>query len=207
MAGEWGHLHPFRRINPGVGGENLKTKFDARDLALGSIFTSLYVGINVAQMLTPAGNPSVFGPIQLRVADCLIALAALFGLPLIFGVSVGCAVVNAFGGIGVVDIVFGSIANLIAANVIMLLRKRALLACILGALPIGIIVGGGYLWMFFPPPSEFNFLPAWAAMALSISISSLIAVAGVGYILLKTLTKPAIIDSLKSHGLKVLTIE
>ena len=105
------------------------------------------------------------------------------------------------------DIVFGSIANFVAASLVMLLRKRALLACIVGALPIGMIVGGGYLWMFFAPPAEFSFLPAWLAMALSISISSLIAVAGIGYLLLKALSKPAIMNSLKSHGLKVLTKE
>jgi uncharacterized membrane protein len=69
-------LHPFRYINPGVGGE--KTKFDSRDIALTAIFAALYVIVNVLQMFS-VGNPTVYGPVQLRVADCLIALAALLG--------------------------------------------------------------------------------------------------------------------------------
>ena len=55
-------------------------KFDTRDLALTAVFAALYVVINVLQMVS-VGNPTVYGPIQLRVADCLIALAALLGWP------------------------------------------------------------------------------------------------------------------------------
>ena len=178
-------------------------KFDARDLALSGVFAGLYIVVNVVQMVSPAGNPSIFGPIQLRVADCLIALAALFGLPVVTGVTVGCVIVNAFGAIGPVDIVFGSIANLVAASFVFMFRKRMLLACVIGSLPIGIIVGGGYLWLFFP---QFDILglslhPLLATM-ISITVSSLIAIAGIGYMLLRILSRPGIIGSLKSRGLK-----
>lgn len=181
----------------------MNIKFDSRDLALSGVFAALYVVLNLIQMNT-IGNPTIFGPIQLRAADCLIALAALFGLPVVFGVTVGCVVVNALGPIGPVDIVFGSIANLIAASLVIMLRKRALLACIIGAFPIGLIVGGGYLWMFAPAPAELALLPAWAAMTVSITISSLIAIAGIGYALLRIIGRPPVIESLKSHGLKTL---
>lgn len=181
----------------------MNTKFDARDLALSGVFAGLYVVLNLVQMVT-IGNPTIYGPIQLRVADCLIALAALLGLPVAAGVTVGCVVVNAFGSIGPVDIVFGSIANLITASLVIMFRKRALLACIIGAFPIGVIVGGGYLWMFAPAPTELSFLPEWAAMAVSITVSSLIAIAGIGYALLRIIGRPGIIESLKSRGLKTL---
>ena len=193
-------LHPFRHINPGVGGEKLK--FDSRDLTLTSIFSALYVIINVLQMIS-VGNPTVYGPIQLRVADCLIALAALLGWPVIMGVSIGCFLTNAYYFIGVQDVIFGPIANLIAAYIIFLLRKHRLAACVSGALPVGVIVGG-YLWIFFPPPEALNVLPAWAAMIVSITISSLITIAGFGYILLTVLSKREIMEPLKSRGLKVL---
>jgi uncharacterized membrane protein len=179
-------------------------KFDARELALSGVFAGLYVVLNLVQMVT-VGNPTIFGPIQLRVADCLIALAVLLGWPVAAGVTVGCIVVNAFGPIGPVDIVFGSIANLVAASLVIMLRRRALLACIIGAFPIGVIVGGGYLWIFAPAPPELGFLPAWTAMAVSITISSIIAIAGIGYSLLRILNRPDIIESLKSHGLKTLS--
>jgi uncharacterized membrane protein len=132
----------------------------------------------------------------------MIALAALFGWPIIGGVTIGCFLTNAYYFIGAPDVILGPIANLIAACLVMFLRKRRLLACIIGALPIGFIVGG-YLWLFFPPPEVFGTLPAWAGMIVSITVSSLIAVAVIGYLVLSILSRPNIIEPLESHGLKV----
>ena len=180
-------------------------KFDTRDITLTVVFTALYALINLIQLLSPFGNPSIYGPVQLRLSDFLIALSALLGMPVVFGVTLGCVVVNAFGSIGPIDMIFGSVANLTAAILVMILRKRKLLACIAGAMPIGVIVGGGYLWMFYPyQPGELGFLPAWSTTLISITISSLIAVALMGYMVLQILSRPAIIEPLKSRGLKVL---
>jgi len=191
-------LHPFRLINPGLGGEKLK--LESKDLALTGVFTALYVVINIVQMVS-VGNPTVYGPIQLRVADCLIALAALLGYPVIFGVTVGCFLTNAYYFIGPQDVLFGPIANLVAASVVFALRRHRLVACVAGAFPVGIIVGG-YLWIFFPPPEILKVLPVWAGMIVSITISSLIAVGGIGYLLLSVLSRPGIIGPLRSRGLK-----
>jgi Na+/proline symporter len=100
-------------------------------------------------------------------------------------------------------LVFGPLANFVAAYLIMVLRKRRLLACVAGSLPIGLIVGG-YLWLFFPPPEVFGALPAWAGMIVSITVSSLVAIAVVGYLLLSALSRPSILEPLRSRGLKVL---
>jgi len=54
---------------------------DTRDLGLTAVFTALYWVVNVVQMIS-IGNPTVSGPVQLRLADCLIALAALLGWPM-----------------------------------------------------------------------------------------------------------------------------
>jgi len=177
-------------------------KLDSKDIALTALFAALYVIINVLQMVS-VGNPTIYGPVQLRVADCLIALAALLGLPVVAGVTVGCFLTNAYYFIGVQDVVFGPVANLIAASIIFLLRKHRLMACVFGALPIGFIVGS-YLWLFFPPPDVLNILPAWAAMIASITVSSLIAITVIGYLLLSILSKPSVIEPLKSRGLKVM---
>ena len=178
-------------------------KFDSRDLALTAVFAALCAVINLVQSFSLFGNPSVYGPIQLRIADFLIALAALLGLPVVIGVTVGCAVVNVFGPIGFVDVIFGSLANLIAASIVFSLRKHTLLACVAGALPIGIIVGGGYLWLYFPYQStELGFLPAWVTTLVSILVSSLITIGVIGYAVLRILGRRSIIEPLKSHGLK-----
>jgi hypothetical protein len=183
-------------------------RLDARDVALTGVFACLYALINLLQMLSPFGNPSISGPVQLRLSDFLIALAALLGTPVVIGVTFGCAVVNIFGAIGPVDIIFGSLANLVAASLVMLLRKHRLTACIVGSIPIGIIVGGGYLWIWYPyRPEQLALLPAWSTTLISITISSLIAVGLIGYIVLQALSTPAIIGPLKSRGLKVLSEE
>jgi uncharacterized membrane protein len=203
LAGEWTSTRSAIVETPGIGGGRMK--FDSRDIALAAVFAALYAMINLMQGFTPFGNPSIYGPIQLRLADFLIALAALLGLPVVIGVTVGCAVVNVFGPIGFIDVVFGSLANLIAASLVLSLRKRKLLACTAGALPIGIIVGGGYLWLTYPyQPTELAFLPAWITTLISILVSSLIAIAVIGYLVLRILSRPSIIEPLKSHGLKTL---
>ena len=167
------------------------------DLSLAVIFASLYTILLI--ILAPIS----FGPVQLRIADCLIPLAALFGWPVIAGVTVGCFIGNAYFWLGPYDVILGPIANLIAATIIFLLRKRPLFACAVGSLPIGIIVGS-YLWVFFPPPDIFGLsMPAWTAMIVSVTISSLVAMAVIGYALLKALSSPNVISALKARGLKV----
>lgn len=167
------------------------------EISLAIVFSSLYAVLLVALA------PISYGPIQLRVADCLIPLAALFGWPVISGVTIGCFMGNAYYWLGPQDVVFGTIANLVAATIIFVLRNRKFLACVLGSLPIGIIVGG-YLWIFFPPPDIFGLqLSLWSAMIVSITLSTLIAVAGIGYALLKALSSSSVTDALKSRGLKI----
>jgi uncharacterized membrane protein len=177
-------------------------KFDSRDVTSTAVFAALYVVINVVESFVVGSPVFTYGPIQLRVADALIVVAALFGWPVVGGVTLGCFVTNAYYFLGAPDLIFGPIANLVAAYLVMVLRKRRLLACVVGALPIGLIVGG-YLWLFFPPPEIFGALPAWAGMIASITISSLVAVAVIGYALLSILSRPNIIEPLKSRGLKV----
>ncbi len=168
------------------------------EISLTIVFSSLYAVLII--VLAPIS----YGPVQLRVADCLIPLAALFGWPAIAGVTVGCFFGNAYFWMGPQDVVLGTIANLVAASIIFLLRKRQFFACVVGSLPIGVIVGG-YLWLFFGFEVDiFGLqLPVWGAMIASITISTLIAVAGIGYAILKTLSRSGVASALKSRGLKL----
>ncbi|PVX24729.1 MAG: hypothetical protein CW691_06720 [Candidatus Bathyarchaeum sp.] len=168
------------------------------EIALTIVFTSLYAVLVI--ILGTAGQ----GPIQLRLADCLIPLAALFGWPAIVGVTAGCFVANSVAFLGVEDVIFGTLANLIAATVVFLLRNRQFLACAIGALPIGAIVGS-YLWLFF----EFQIdifglqVPASVTMTISITMSTLIVMSIIGYAILRTLSSPNFVQMFKSWGLKV----
>ncbi|KYH36131.1 MAG: hypothetical protein AYL28_007170, partial [Candidatus Bathyarchaeota archaeon B23] len=139
---------------------------EIREVGVLAVMAALYA------VLVIVLAPISFGPVQLRVADCLIPLSALLGWPGILGVALGCLVGNAYYMLGVVDVFLGPAANLVAAWVIYRLRCRLLLGCVLASLVIGVVVGG-YLWLYFPPPGVLGVaLPLWAGMAVSLTLSS-----------------------------------
>ncbi|MHA1410482.1 MAG: QueT transporter family protein [Candidatus Odinarchaeia archaeon] len=147
------------------------------DIALTGLFTAVYA----AGVIFLA--PISFSIVQVRVIDCLIPLSAVFGLPMIFGVTAGNIVANIYGGLGIIDIVGGTIANLLAAFLIYFLSRNYLTANepvnwvklflinVLGAVVIAVIVGG-YLSLLFYIPIEFS--------VLSIFIGSLVSMAILG---------------------------
>jgi hypothetical protein len=156
---------------------------DTKEISLAAVIAAIYASIVILFALIS------FGPIQLRLADSLIPLSALFGMPAIFGVGLGAFIANAYYFLSPIDVVLGSIANIIAGYIIFKLKKTQFLGCVLASIVIGVIVGG-YLWLFFPPPEILGLnLPVWLAMIVSITLSSLIVIAGIGYILLGILKK------------------
>ena len=64
--------------------------------------------------LTIALAPISFGPVQFRVAEAL-TLLPFFMPEAIPGLFIGCLLANFTGGFGIIDIVFGSAATLLAA--------------------------------------------------------------------------------------------
>ncbi len=186
-------------------------KFDSRDLALMAISAGLYAAINIVQ--TTMGGPITYGPIQLRLADCLIPLSALFGWPLILGVALGCFS-NAYYWLDPADVIVGPIVNFTAALIIFSLRRHKLASCVSGSFAVGVPIGL-YLYYLYIQGNPFiqqqvpvfpgSTLPLWSAFVLSLVISSLITIAVIGYVLLSALARPRIIEPLKSHGLKVHT--
>ncbi|MGA2309715.1 MAG: QueT transporter family protein [Candidatus Bathyarchaeia archaeon] len=185
-------------------------RIDTRDLALMAISASLYASINIVQ--TSMGGPITYGPIQLRLADCLIPLSALFGWPWAMGVTIGCFS-NAYYWLDPADVVVGPIVNFTAAFLILLLRKNRALACVSGSLTVGMPIGLYLYYLYLKgnpamqqvPSFGAIPLPIWSAFVVSLSISSLIIIAGIGYLLLGALSRPNVIEPLKSHGLKALS--
>ncbi|PKM85897.1 MAG: hypothetical protein CVU87_13985 [Firmicutes bacterium HGW-Firmicutes-12] len=58
--------------------------------------------------------PISYGVIQVRVSEALTILPFIFPES-ILGLFIGCMIANIFGGLGIIDIVFGSLATLMAA--------------------------------------------------------------------------------------------
>jgi uncharacterized membrane protein len=170
---------------------------DTREITLAAIIAALYATLVI--VLAPIS----FGPIQLRVADCLMPLAALLGLPAVIGGALGAFIGNAYfmQFTGPIDVVFGALANLAAGYLIFRLREAFLTACLVGSVTVGVIVGG-YLWIYFPPPSLGIGMPVWMAMIVSITLSSILAIAVIGYLLVRALRSAGVDRILSSQGLK-----
>src|SRR5512136_1159505 len=147
-----------------------------------AVFTAGFAALYTVGVLVLA--PISFQVFQVRVADALLPLAILFGWPAILGLSLGAFVANIFGGLGPVDIVGGSIANLIAGYIAWKVAAggrmwRVLVAIGLQILIVTAIVGT-YLSYILALPLGI----AWFGVLLG----SIVAVGFLGSLLLRALS-------------------
>jgi len=149
----------------------------ALNISLTAIFGALYaVGVIVLA-------PISFFLVQVRIADAIIPLSIMFGWPVILGVTIGNIVANMYGGLGIIDIAGGTIANFLASFFAYKLRKKPFLATWAATATITIIVGS-YLSFLFSVPVEIGLL--------GVFIGSVIAINILGYLLLLAMKKASI---------------
>lgn len=104
-----------------------------RSLCLSAVIAALYAALTL--LLAPIS----YGPIQLRLSEALTLLPMV--LPqAVPGLFVGCLIANLYTGM-LTDIIFGSLATLLAAIGTYLLRKKPLLAAACPVVSNGVIVG------------------------------------------------------------------
>lgn len=85
----------------------MKEKFSARRLCRAGVIAALYVALSYLV------QPFAFGAVQMRLSEALTVLPLFFieSVPALF---VGCLLTN-LGGLGVYDIIIGSLTTLLAA--------------------------------------------------------------------------------------------
>ena len=107
---------------------------DTKTLARGAIIAALYA------VLTLLLQPLSYGEVQIRFSEALTLLPILMpeAVP---ALAVGCLLANVLGGCMLVDIVFGTLATLLAAICTQRLRERFWLAALMPVLFNGVIVG------------------------------------------------------------------
>jgi uncharacterized membrane protein len=118
--------------------------------------------------------PISYSFFQVRIADALLPLSMIFGIPSAIGFSLGCVVSNVYGGLGIVDIVGGTIANFIACTLAWYVARkkgfgRRLIGSIIQTIIITAIVGG-YLWIIFEVPIEFSIAGVFVGSLIAINI-------------------------------------
>lgn len=134
-----------------------------------------------------------YGPVQVRVSEALMVLPALtpLAVPALF---VGCLSANLAGGLGLVDLVFGSLATLLAAVLASRLGRWPWLVP-LPAVIINALVVGTYLPLILGLE-----LPLWLSW-LYIAAGETVAVYGIGLPVLYYLrARPRLVHLLRGGG-------
>lgn len=114
----------------------MKKYFSTRSICLSAIIAALYAA------LTLAFQPISYGAVQCRISEALTLLPAIFpqAIP---GLTLGCLISNLFNPLGatVYDIVFGTLATLIASILTWRIRGNLLVKALPPVLCNAVIVG------------------------------------------------------------------
>lgn len=110
-----------------------KLKKSTIKLARSAIIGALYF------VLTYFLAPISYGPLQFRVAEAFTLLPLLFPEAIV-GLSIGCLLANVFSAYGWYDMVFGTLATLIAAVLTYLIgkwlrEKKLVFRALIGSIP------------------------------------------------------------------------
>lgn len=138
------------------------TKKSTRYIVQGAIIAAMYAVLTVGQNVLIPGSASM--AIQFRVAEAMTILA-FFTPAAIPGLTIGCIIANissVTAGLGFYDMIFGSIATLLAALSMRALRNVCIkdipfIALLMPAVFNGLIIGFE-IDFFFMGSMHFNFV-------------------------------------------------
>ena len=148
---------------------------DTKTLARGAIIAALYT------VLTLMLQPLSYGEVQIRFSEAMTLLPIL--LPeAVPALAVGCLLSNVLGGCMIFDIVFGTLATLLAAICTRRLRSRFWLAALMPVLFNGVIVGAVVHYCYAP-------MVALPLCMLSVAAGEAVACLIVGPVLLRVLRR------------------
>jgi uncharacterized membrane protein len=147
-----------------------------------ALIAALYAALTLLAMATPVGA-LFFGQIQVRIPEALTILP-FFTPAAIPGLFIGCLVSNLVGataglGCGVWDVIFGSLATLLAAWLSSKMPKRWLVP--LPPVLVNAVVVGSMLHFVAGLP--------WAWTMLTVGLGQAVACYGLGYPLLLLLDR------------------
>ena len=116
--------------------------FTTRKIALCGIVAGLYAAVT---LLTAS---FAYGPVQFRIAECLAVLCC-FEPAMTVGVTLGCFAANIFSTVSALDMVFGTLATLLAC-LTMTKCRRGWQTVLPNAVFNGVIIGALIAWTSAP---------------------------------------------------------
>ncbi len=119
----------------------MRKGFHVRSLCLSAMVAALYTA------LTLVFQPIGFQQVQFRISEALTLLPVLFAES-VPGLAAGCLISNLLAGANPYDVVFGTLATLLAALLSRKLRKNVWLAALPPVLCNGLIIGAVLTWAY-----------------------------------------------------------
>jgi uncharacterized membrane protein len=148
----------------------MRTKKISTAAVLATLYTVLVLSFSPISFLT----------IQIRVANVLMGLVPLLGMPAVIGLSLGVLVANVFSPLGPIDLV-SSVFSFISLYIVWKLKE---LSVLLGLTLYSIIMG---LWVSFMISLIFG--APYLITLLYVTVGIFISTAIFGYLLYKGIQK------------------
>ena len=139
-------------------------RIDIKTLTRAAAIAAIYVALCLALA------PISYGPLQVRISEAMTLLPMIWP-EAIMGLSVGALIANLMGPVGIIDVVFGTIATLIAA--LITYRFRGKLAGYAAPILLNGLIVGGYLPFVYGMP----YVSLWG-MDLTVPASMMAVAAG-----------------------------
>ena len=157
-------------------------KIRSKDSALIAIYAALY-----AALVVVLGGIS-YGPVQVRIADTMLAAVPLLGLPGVLGHTLGVFIANVFSPAGLIDLL-NTMPSFAMSSVVYYVYKRTkndysvIGTCVAYSVVLGVTVG----WML----SYVYSLPLLLTMAY-VAIGNVVASVLIGWPVFKVLKKTGV---------------
>jgi len=161
-------------------------KIQTKDLALITVYAALYAALVVG--LTPLS----YGPLQVRIADAMVASVPIFGIAGVLGHTLGVFIANMFSTAGLLDLL-NTIPSFLMAFVVYYVYKRTqndytvIATCLAYSVVLGVTVG----WML----SYLYGLPLVETMAY-VALGNAVASIAIGWPIFKILKRTGIFKRL-----------
>lgn len=164
-------------------------RFSPRQMARCAVIAAVYVALCLVLA------PFSYGAVQVRIAEAL-CLLPVFGAEYIVGVTLGCFLANLFGST-LLDVIFGTLATLLACLVTYKLRHVRLKGLAIPAsLPpvlFNAIIVGAEITLFFTDYHAMS-APLWLlclSNGISVGVGELISCTVLGVALVKLIESNA----------------
>lgn len=139
----------------------MKKSLKASFMMQAALIAALYSALTLMLM------PISYGLMQVRVSEALTVLP-YFTPAAIPGLFIGCLISNALSPYGIADMIFGSMATLIAAIMSYSVRKRKFLVPLPPILCNGVIIGS-MLYFVYGVPVSLPICMLWVAIGESLA--------------------------------------